>query len=157
MTVARDTLEFVKVRDTYVVDREYLTSYSIGEHFFLRVSDMELFQFHLSGFSGVKLLDDSRAYPRRIILFMENMEMSTVSRVVKIGLRTYGIWPYLPSTALCRLLCIMLLSAAQIFQYRYLLINYRTDSFSNFMDGMSSAMTYSLLFMKLAILWINER
>ncbi|GAB1863052.1 Odorant receptor [Camponotus japonicus] len=83
--------------------------------------------------------------------------MSTVSRVVKIGLRTYGIWPYLPSTALCRLLCIVFLSAAQIFQYRYVLINYYTDSFSNFMDGMSSTMAYSLLFMKLAILWINER
>lgn len=83
--------------------------------------------------------------------------MSTVSRVVKIGLRTYGIWPYLPSTALCRLLCIVLLSAAQIFQYRYVLINYYTDSFSNFMDGISSTMAYSLLFMKLAILWINER
>ncbi|XP_072750608.1 odorant receptor 13a-like [Anoplolepis gracilipes] len=85
------------------------------------------------------------------------MEMSTVSRVVKIGLRACGIWPYLPSTVLYRLLWIVLLTAAQIFQYRYLAVHYYTDSFSNFMDGMSSTMTYSLFFIKLIILWINER
>ncbi|KAL6429654.1 hypothetical protein ACFW04_007522 [Cataglyphis niger] len=85
------------------------------------------------------------------------MEMSTVSRVVKIGLRACGIWPYLPSTFLYRLLWIAMLGMAQIFQYHYVVIHYYTDNFSNFMDGVSSAVTYSLLFIKLAILWINER
>ncbi|KAF3054416.1 Odorant receptor 285 [Nylanderia fulva] len=68
------------------------------------------------------------------------MEISTVSRAVKIGLHACGIWPYLPST---------------IFQYRYVMIHYYTDSFSNFMVGVSSAMTYSLLLIKLVILWVN--
>jgi uncharacterized membrane protein len=85
------------------------------------------------------------------------MEMSTVSRVVKIGLRACGIWPYLPSTVLYRLFWIVMLGASQILQYQYVAIHYQDDNFSNFMDGMSSAMAYSLLFVKLTILWINQR
>ncbi|KAL6254504.1 hypothetical protein P5V15_014557 [Pogonomyrmex californicus] len=85
------------------------------------------------------------------------MEMSTVSRVVKIGLSVCGIWPYLPSTVLYRLFWIVMLSTVQFFQYHYVAVHYYTDSFSNFMDGVSSAMTYSLLFIKLGILWVNQR
>ncbi|KAF3054441.1 Odorant receptor 418 [Nylanderia fulva] len=67
------------------------------------------------------------------------MEISTVSRAVKIGLHACGIWPYLlPSTVLSFV--------------RYVMIHYYTDSFSsNFMVGLSSAMTYSLLLIKLVI------
>ncbi|KAF3054418.1 Odorant receptor 146 [Nylanderia fulva] len=85
------------------------------------------------------------------------MEISTVSRAVKIGLHACGIWPYLPSTVLYRFLWTVLLSTIQIFQYRYVMVHYYTDSFSNFMDGVSSAMTYSLLLIKLVILWANQR
>ncbi|EZA57543.1 ObirOr5-V14 [Ooceraea biroi] len=85
------------------------------------------------------------------------MEISTVSRVVKIGLRACGIWPYLPTTTLYRFFWIVMLGIAQIFQYQYVVIHYNTDNFSHFMDGVSSAMTYSLLFVKLTILWANQR
>ncbi|XP_014480037.1 PREDICTED: odorant receptor 4-like [Dinoponera quadriceps] len=37
------------------------------------------------------------------------------------------------------------------------MIQYQSDSLPDFMDGMSSAMTYTLMFVKLAILWANQR
>ncbi|XP_019699280.1 odorant receptor 24a-like [Harpegnathos saltator] len=86
-----------------------------------------------------------------------NMKMSTLSRVVEVGLHACGIWPYLPSTVICRLFWIVLLGTAQVLQYQYLLIHYHSDNFSDFMDGMSSAMAYTLLFIKLTILWANQR
>lgn len=85
------------------------------------------------------------------------METSTVSRAVEIGLRACGVWPYLPLTVPSRLFWIVMLSTAQIFQYRYVVVHYHDDNFSDFMDGMSCALTYSLLFIKLAILWANQR
>jgi hypothetical protein len=84
--------------------------------------------------------------------FLANIEMSTVSCVVKIGLRACDIWPYLLSTALYRLFCIIMLDIVQMLQYQYVVIHYYTDNHSHFMNGVSSAMTYSLLFIKLAIL-----
>ncbi|EFN78836.1 Putative odorant receptor 92a [Harpegnathos saltator] len=51
----------------------------------------------------------------------------------------------------------MALSTAQVFQYGYVVVNSDTDNFSEFMDGVSSAMASSLLFIKLIILWINQR
>lgn len=83
--------------------------------------------------------------------------MSTVSRVVEIGLRTCGIWPYLPSTVLYRLFWIVMLGTVQVLQYQYLVIHYHSNNFSDFMDGVSSAMAYTLFFIKLAILWANQR
>ncbi|XP_019699252.1 odorant receptor 4-like [Harpegnathos saltator] len=85
------------------------------------------------------------------------MVTSTLSRAVKIGLHFYGIRPYLPTTVLFRLYWIMALSTAQVFQYRYVIVNIDTDDFSEYMDGVSSAMASSLLFIKLAILWSNQR
>ncbi|XP_011148020.3 odorant receptor 24a-like isoform X2 [Harpegnathos saltator] len=86
-----------------------------------------------------------------------NMKMSTLSRVVEIGLQACGVWPYLPSTVLYRLLWVVMLGTVQVLQYQYLLIHYHSDNFSDFMDGMSSTMAYTLLFIKLTILWANQR
>jgi len=83
--------------------------------------------------------------------------MSTISRAVKICLHAYGIWPYLSSTVLFRLFWIVMYGTVQFFQYHYVAIHFYTDSFSDFMDGVSSAMTYSLLFIRLNILWANQQ
>ncbi|XP_018401481.1 PREDICTED: uncharacterized protein LOC108778727 [Cyphomyrmex costatus] len=85
------------------------------------------------------------------------MDMSTISRAVKIGLHAYGIWPYLPSTILFRLLCIVMFGTVQFFQYQYVVIHFYIDNFSDLMDGVSSAMTYSLFIIKLIILWANQQ
>ncbi|XP_019699278.1 odorant receptor 22c-like [Harpegnathos saltator] len=85
------------------------------------------------------------------------MRTSTFSWLLKVGLHFYGVWPYLPSTVLFRSYCIIAMTTAQVFQYGYIIVNSDTDNFSEFMDGVSSAMTHSLFFIKLIILWINQR
>lgn len=82
--------------------------------------------------------------------------MSTLSQAVKIGLHIYGIRPHALSTIPSRVYWIVMLTTAQIFQYRYV-ANSNTDDFSDFMDGVSSALASSLLYIKLIILWINQR
>ncbi|XP_025073093.1 odorant receptor 22c-like [Pogonomyrmex barbatus] len=83
--------------------------------------------------------------------------MTTLNRLVRIGLHVYGIWPYVPSTVIFRLYWIMMLSMAQVFQYRYVVVNIHMDDFSQYMDGVSSAMASSLLYIKLVILWSHQR
>lgn len=50
-----------------------------------------------------------------------------------------------------------MLSTAQVFQYRYVIVNIHMDDFSQLMDGVGSAMASSLLYMKLVLLWTNQR
>ncbi|XP_071568908.1 odorant receptor 22c-like [Temnothorax nylanderi] len=85
------------------------------------------------------------------------MGRTTLSRLVRFGLHIYGIWPYVPSTVVFRLYWIIALSTAQVFQYRYVVMNIHIDDFSKYMDGVSSAMVSSLFYIKLIILWIYQR
>ncbi|XP_014480016.1 PREDICTED: odorant receptor 4-like [Dinoponera quadriceps] len=50
----------------------------------------------------------------------------------------------------------MALGTAQIFQYGFVIYNKR-DNFPEFIDGLSSALANSLFFIKLIILWVNQR
>ncbi|XP_011694596.1 PREDICTED: odorant receptor 22c-like [Wasmannia auropunctata] len=85
------------------------------------------------------------------------MRTTTLSRLIRFGLHIYGIQPYVPSAVVFRLYWIVALSIAQIFQYRYVVVNIHMDDFSEYMDGVSSAMTSSLLYIKLVILWTHQR
>ncbi|XP_012063339.1 PREDICTED: uncharacterized protein LOC105626656, partial [Atta cephalotes] len=85
------------------------------------------------------------------------MGIATLSRLVRFGLHVYGIWPYAPSTVIFRSYWIIMLSMAQVFQYRYVIINIHMDDFSQYMDGVSSAMASTLLYIKLVILWTHQR
>lgn len=82
---------------------------------------------------------------------------TTFSRLVRFNLHVYGIWPYAPSNVLFRLYWIIMLSTAQVFQYRYVIVNIHMDDFSELMDGIGSAMASSLLYIKLVLLWFNQR
>jgi len=82
---------------------------------------------------------------------------TTISRLLRFNLHIYGIWPYVPSTVLFRLYWIIMLSTAQVFQYRYVIVNIHMDDFSELMDGIGSAMASSLLYIKLVLLWSNQR
>ncbi|XP_020289116.1 uncharacterized protein LOC109857342 [Pseudomyrmex gracilis] len=85
------------------------------------------------------------------------MRMTTLSRGVTLGLHVFGVWPYVPSTILFRFYWVVMLSIIQVFQYWYLITNVHTDDFSQFMDGVSCVLACSLLYIKLIILWVNQR
>ncbi|XP_024871224.1 uncharacterized protein LOC112454203 isoform X2 [Temnothorax curvispinosus] len=85
------------------------------------------------------------------------MGRTTFSRLIRCTLHICGIWPYVPSTVVFRLYWIIALSTAQVFQYRYVVMNFHVDDFAEYMDGVSCTMSSSLLYIKLVILWFYQR
>lgn len=81
--------------------------------------------------------------------------ISTISRPVEIGLRLTGIWPN--SLVLFRMLWTLVMGIVLIFQYHYLLIHFSTEELPNLIDGLSTTLPYNLLFIKLIVLWVNNR
>ncbi|XP_011155595.2 odorant receptor 82a [Solenopsis invicta] len=81
--------------------------------------------------------------------------ISTISRPVEIGLRLTGIWPN--SLVLFRMLWTLVMGIVLIFQYHYLLIHFSTEELPNLIDGLSTTLPYNLLFIKMIVLWVNNR
>ncbi|XP_011870727.1 PREDICTED: odorant receptor 22c-like [Vollenhovia emeryi] len=84
------------------------------------------------------------------------MRTTTISRLIRFNLHIYGIWPH-ASNVVVRLYWIIMLSTAQVFQYRYVVVNIHMDDFPEYIDAVSSAMASSLLYIKLVIFWTHER
>ncbi|XP_011862415.1 PREDICTED: odorant receptor 22c-like isoform X3 [Vollenhovia emeryi] len=80
---------------------------------------------------------------------------STIGRPVEIGLRLTGIWPN--SSIFFRLLWSLVMGTVVIFQCHYLLTHFSSDELLHLIDGLSTALPYSLLFFKLIVLWVNNR
>jgi len=86
------------------------------------------------------------------------MEFVTiVSPSVKFGLRAIGIWPGSSHSLLYRIFWTISLGLTQTFQFRYIINCIRNNNFSNLVDSVSTTLPYSLLCMKLIILWLNRR
>ncbi|XP_070150954.1 odorant receptor 10-like [Polyergus mexicanus] len=82
---------------------------------------------------------------------------TTVSPVVEFGLRAIGIWPGSPRSMLYRIYWTISLSLAQIFQFKFIVTCIKTNNFPNLVDSVSTSLPYSLLCLKLIILWLNQR
>lgn len=82
--------------------------------------------------------------------------MTTVSPPVKFGLRAIGIWPGSYSI-LYRTFWTISLGLAQTFQFRYIVACIETANFLDLVDSVSTTLPYSLLCLKLIILWQNQR
>ncbi|XP_018348722.1 PREDICTED: uncharacterized protein LOC108752420 [Trachymyrmex septentrionalis] len=87
----------------------------------------------------------------------DNMITSTVALWVQIGLRSIGFWPNTPCALLFRCLWILTIGIVQTFQYWWIIIHLRTDDMSYLMDGLSVTIEYSVMSLKLIILWFNSR
>ncbi|XP_011065191.1 PREDICTED: odorant receptor 24a-like [Acromyrmex echinatior] len=87
----------------------------------------------------------------------DNMITSTVALSVQIGLRSIGFWPNTPCALLFRCLWILTIGIVQTFQYWWIIIHLRTDDISYLMDGLSVTIEYSVMSLKLIILWFNSR
>lgn len=82
--------------------------------------------------------------------------MTTVSPPVEFGLRAIGIWPG-SYNILYRIFWTISLGLAQIFQFRYIAVCIETANFLDLVDSISTTLPYSLLCLKLIILWQNQR
>ncbi|KAF3054614.1 Odorant receptor 101 [Nylanderia fulva] len=82
---------------------------------------------------------------------------SIVNPAVEFGLRAIGIWPGSPRAMLCRICWTVSLGLAQTFQFRYIIACIETNNFPDLVDSVSTTLPYSLLCLKLIILWLNQR
>lgn len=90
----------------------------------------------------------------------ENRKMilaNIVALSVQIGLRVVGIWPNAPYTLLFRLGWIFTTGIIQTCQYWWIIIHFGTEDLSHLLDGLSVTMEYTVMLLKLIILWLNSR
>lgn len=92
----------------------------------------------------------SRYYSRMIIT-------STVSPVLKIGLRLLDVWPGVSYSIPYWLIYIFSILIVQYFQYRYVFEHFKISEISNLVDSLPAALDYSLTMFKLISLWIHRR
>ncbi|XP_011694619.1 PREDICTED: odorant receptor 4-like [Wasmannia auropunctata] len=82
---------------------------------------------------------------------------TTVSSPVEFGLRAIGIWPGASRSILYRTFWTISLGLAQTFQFRYIAGCIETANFLDLVDSVSTTLPYSLLCLKLVILWQNQK
>ncbi|XP_011694667.1 PREDICTED: odorant receptor 13a-like [Wasmannia auropunctata] len=88
----------------------------------------------------------------------ENMKVkNTVSQVTEICLRIFGIWPNTSCVLLCRLFWTVSIMIEQVFQYRYVVMNFQLIEFSEMMHILGSTLTYTIFLIKLVIFWCKQR
>ncbi|XP_072750311.1 odorant receptor 22c-like [Anoplolepis gracilipes] len=83
------------------------------------------------------------------------MSMSTISPLLKIGLRVIGMWPGSSYGTFCWLFYMMTLVMMQYFQYSYVYAH--LNNLTKLMDGLGLTLDYTLLILKLITLWFNRR
>ncbi|XP_029663523.1 uncharacterized protein LOC115235718 [Formica exsecta] len=82
---------------------------------------------------------------------------TTISPALKIGLRCLGVWPDMPHSTVY---CVIVMSSTlivQYFQYLYVFSHFKLSELSNLVDGLSSTLESSLMFIKVASLWKHRR
>ncbi|XP_071643786.1 odorant receptor 13a-like isoform X2 [Temnothorax longispinosus] len=82
---------------------------------------------------------------------------TTISRSVEIGLRFIGMWPDSAYPNLYWFSYMTTIAIAQYYQYAYIFAHIDSNDIWLLMDCLSLTLAYSLVFLKLLILWWNRR
>ncbi|XP_003707222.3 odorant receptor 4-like [Megachile rotundata] len=81
---------------------------------------------------------------------------STISPSVKYGLHFIGLWPGTPFPALHKFYWITSMATIQIYQYRYIIQHFQSDSLMQTIDNFCIALVFTLMSIKLIITWVNH-
>ncbi|KAF3054426.1 Odorant receptor 165 [Nylanderia fulva] len=82
---------------------------------------------------------------------------STINPALKIGLQCLGLWPNVPYSTIYSLLVMSSILIVQYFQYLYVFSHFKLSELSNLVDGLSSTLESSLMFIKVVSLWKYRR
>ncbi|GAB1863032.1 Odorant receptor [Camponotus japonicus] len=85
------------------------------------------------------------------------MSMSTVSPLLRIGLRAIGMWPGSSYGTFWWLFYMTTLIIMQYFQYSYVYAHLDFGNLTKLMDGLGLTLDYTLTILKLISLWFNRR
>ncbi|XP_076756556.1 odorant receptor 4-like [Xylocopa sonorina] len=80
---------------------------------------------------------------------------STVSSSMKYGLHITVIWPGTPLPLLRKFCWLIVLGAFQTCQYSYVITHLKSDTLIEIVDNLSICLPYTLLYIKLCIVWTN--
>ncbi|OAD57499.1 Putative odorant receptor 63a [Eufriesea mexicana] len=81
--------------------------------------------------------------------------VNTISPSVKFGLRFSGIWPGTPFPLVYKFIWVTTLSTIQTYQYKYIIMNFRSESFMQNVDNLSISLSFTVVYIKLVLTWIN--
>lgn len=82
---------------------------------------------------------------------------STIAFSMQIGLHIVGMWPNASFGLLFRLTWVLTIVMIQTGQYWWIVIHFGNEEMSRFMDGLSVTTEYTVMTLKLVILWLNSR
>ncbi|GAB1863033.1 Odorant receptor [Camponotus japonicus] len=85
------------------------------------------------------------------------MPMSTISPLLRMGLRVIGMWPGSSYGTFCWLFFMTTLLTIQYFQYSYVYAHLDFDNLIKLMDGLGITLDSTLTFMKMISLWFNRQ
>ena len=83
------------------------------------------------------------------------MILNTISPSVKFGLHFCGVWPGTPFQFIHKLCWVIAIITLQIYQYKYIVIHYNTDTLMNIAENLSITVPFSLVLIKFFITWTN--
>ncbi|KAL2738913.1 odorant receptor 22c-like [Vespula squamosa] len=82
---------------------------------------------------------------------------SPINRLLELSLCFIGLWPGYSYNIIHRIIWIFAMCFTLIFQFWYLIANFRSGDLPGLMDCLSITISNYLLFIKLIILWIKHR
>ncbi|CAK9820402.1 Odorant receptor 22c [Anthophora quadrimaculata] len=84
------------------------------------------------------------------------LHIKSISRPVEIGLRLTGVWPGSPYENIVRIVWIVVMTFAQICQYRYIIKHVDANNLVDLIEGVGTTLPYSLLYVKLIVFWTKR-
>ncbi|XP_043681048.1 uncharacterized protein LOC122635189 isoform X1 [Vespula pensylvanica] len=81
----------------------------------------------------------------------------SISAPIEFGLRLIGLWPNYTYAIFHRILWTITMIFVLFFEYVYVVMHIKTDELPDLMDSLTITLSNSLLFVKLIILWFNDR
>ncbi|CAL7941819.1 unnamed protein product [Xylocopa violacea] len=79
--------------------------------------------------------------------------INIANRLLKYGLHIAVTWPGTPPSLLRKSVWLIVLGALQTYQYRYVIIHFKSNTITEIIDNLSICMPFTLVFFKLCIAW----
>ncbi|KAL2738912.1 odorant receptor 63a-like isoform X2 [Vespula squamosa] len=85
------------------------------------------------------------------------LKEKSISAPIEFGLRLIGLWPNYTYAIFHRIIWTITMIFVLFFEYVYVVMHIKTDELPDLMDSLTITLSNSLLFVKLIILWFNDR
>ncbi|XP_078049812.1 uncharacterized protein LOC144476576 [Augochlora pura] len=159
--------EYLNVKNDMIVDAAYqMTWYHMRpsmsrQVLFLLLRSQKGMQLTIGKFSKLRLetfswIMKSSASYMSVFLAIEMGSRSTISQSMKYGLCAVGSWPGTHFSSLLKFCWLLFTTSSVLLQIIYLFTHIRSDGLAQLFDCCGFISTYSLLCVKITVLWLNQ-